>query len=51
MGQDTTEGDGGSDEGVKLLVTTDSELEVAGSDALDLEILGGVLKKKTVQSG
>lgn len=43
VGQDTSERDGGTDEGVELLVTTDGELEMAGSDALDLEILGRVL--------
>ena len=41
--QNTTKGDGGADEGVELLVTANSELEVAGGDALDLEVLGGVL--------
>lgn len=44
MGQDTTEGDGGADESVELFVTTDGELEVAGRNTLDLEVLGGVLK-------
>lgn len=43
MWQDTTEGDGGADQGVELLVTTDGKLQVAGRDTLDLEILGGVL--------
>lgn len=42
MRQDTTEGDRRADERVELLVTADSELKVAGRDALDLEILGGV---------
>lgn len=42
--QYTSEGDGGADQRVELLVTTDGELQVAGSDALDLEILGGVLE-------
>ena len=62
VGDDTTTGDGGLDEGVKLFVTTDGELhtstckgvfgrkqrerhshlKVAGSDALDLQVLGGV---------
>lgn len=41
--QDTTEGDGGTDQGVELLVTTDGKLQVAGGDTLDLEILGSVL--------
>ena len=43
MRKDTTEGDGGPNKGVELFVTTDGELEMAGCDALDLEILGGVL--------
>lgn len=43
MWQDTTEGDGGADQGIELLVTTDGKLQVAGSDTLDLEILGSVL--------
>lgn len=43
MWKDTAEGDGRTDEGVELLVTTDGELEVTWGDALDFEILGGVL--------
>jgi len=43
--QDTTKGDGGTDQSVELLVTTDGELQVAGSDTLDLEILGSVACK------
>jgi hypothetical protein len=42
VGDHTTTGDGGLDEGVELLVTTDSELQVAGSDALNLKVLAGV---------
>lgn len=42
MGQDTTKGDSGTDQGIQLFVTADGELEMAGSDALDLEILGSV---------
>lgn len=41
--QYTTEGDGGTNESIELLITTDGELEMAGSDTLDLEILGSVL--------
>lgn len=44
MGQDTTKGDGGTDQGVELFVTTDGELQVAGRDTLDFEILGGILQ-------
>ena len=36
VGDHTTTGDGGLDQGVELLVTADGELEVAGGDALDL---------------
>lgn len=43
VGEDTTEGDCGADQGIELLITTDSKLEMAGSDTLDLEVLGGVL--------
>ena len=42
MWQDTTERDRGADEGVKLLVAADGELQVTGRDALDFEILGSV---------
>jgi hypothetical protein len=41
--QHTTEGDRGADQSVELLVTADGELEMAGGDTLDLEVLGGVL--------
>lgn len=44
-GQDTTEGDGGTDEGIQLLVTTDGELQVTRGDTLDLQVLGGVASK------
>lgn len=43
MWQYTSEGDGRTDQRVELLVTADGELQMAGCDALDLEILGGVL--------
>lgn len=48
--QHTTKGDGGSDQGIQLLVTTDGELQMAGCDALDLEVLGGVLWKIPVST-
>ena len=38
----TTASNSGLDQGVKLFITSNSELQVSGSDALDLEILGGV---------
>ena len=47
----TTTGDGGLDEGVELLVTTDSELKVTWSDTLHLEVLGGVTRKLEHLSG
>lgn len=40
--QNTTEGDRGVDESIKLLVASDGELQVPGCNALDLEILGSV---------
>lgn len=49
MGEDTTEGDGGADKGVELLITTDGKLEMAGSNTLDLEVLGGILYKGSKQ--
>jgi hypothetical protein len=41
VGDDTTTGDGSLDEGIKLLVTADSQLEMSGSDALDLQVFAG----------
>ena len=42
MGDDSSAGDGGLDQGVQLLVSTDGQLQMAGSDTLHLQILGGV---------
>jgi len=42
MRKDTTEGNGRADEGIEFFVTADGELQVAGSDTFDFEILGGV---------
>ena len=39
---DTASSDGGLDQGVQLLVSTDGELQVPRCDPLDSEILGGV---------
>ena len=39
---DTTTSDGGLDQGVELLVTTDGQLQMTGGDALHLEILAGI---------
>lgn len=47
----TTAGNSGLDEGIELLVTTDSELQVAGSNAFDLEILGGITSQLKNFSG
>lgn len=33
---------GGSNEAIQLFITTDGKLKVAGRDALDFEVLGGV---------
>jgi len=42
VGNDTASGDGGLDERVQFFVTTDGQLQMAGSDTLHLQILGGV---------
>ena len=44
MRQYASERDGGADQRVELLVAADRELQVAGRDALDLEVLGGILE-------
>lgn len=49
--QHTTKGDGGADEGIELFVTSDGQLEMAGGDALDLEILGCVLHGRLMLQG
>ena len=41
----TTAGNGGTDQGVKFLVSTDGEQQVTGRDTLHLEILAGVSGK------
>lgn len=40
--QDSSSGDGGSDERVEFLVSTNGELEMTRGNTLDSEILGGV---------
>ena len=45
VGKDTAESDCGSDQSVQLFITTDSQLQVARSDALDLEILSSIACK------
>lgn len=42
VGQDTSSGDGGLDELIKLIVGADSEQQVAGVDTLYVHVLGGV---------
>jgi hypothetical protein len=42
--QHTTKGDGSTDQRIELFVTADGQLEMARSNALDLEVLGGVLR-------
>ncbi len=42
--QDTSEGNGGTNQGIELLVTADGQLEMTGRNALDLEVLRGVLE-------
>ena len=42
MGDHTTASNGGLDQGVKLLVAADRQLQVAGSDALDFQVLACV---------
>jgi len=42
VGDDSASGDGRLDQGVQLLVTTNGQLQVTGSDTLHLQILGGV---------
>lgn len=44
MWKDTTEGDSCADKGIEFFVSADGELQVAGSDTLDLEILGSILQ-------
>ena len=39
---DAAAGNGGLDQGVQLLVTTNGELQVTGGDTLHLQVLGGV---------
>ena len=42
VGDDTTAGNGSLDEGIKLFISSDSELEVARCDSLHLQVLAGV---------
>ena len=42
VGDNSSAGDGGLDEGVELLISANGELQVTRGDALDLEVLGSV---------
>lgn len=42
VGNDTTASNGGLDEGIKLLITTNGEQQVPGCDTLHLQVLAGV---------
>ena len=48
---DTTAGNGSLDQCVELLISADSQLQVAGSDAFDLEVLACVACKFEHLSG
>lgn len=39
---DTAASNGGLDEKIKLLISSDSQLKMSGSDSSDFEVLGGV---------
>ena len=42
VGNDSTSGDGGLDEGVELLVSSDGQLQMAGGDTLHFQIFASV---------
>lgn len=41
--EDTSKSDGGADQGIQFFVAADGELEMAGCDTLDLQVLGSIL--------
>ena len=45
VGDDTTTGNGGTDEGIKLLVSTDGKQQVTRGDTLHLKILASITSK------
>jgi hypothetical protein len=51
VGNDTTASNGGFDEGIKLLITTNGEKQVTGCDTLHLKILAGITSKLQNFSG
>ena len=42
VGDHTSAGDGSLDKGIKLLVTSDGQLQMSWSNSLDLQVFGGV---------
>lgn len=54
---DTAASNGGFDEKIKLLISSDSQLEMSGSDSSDFEVLGSVsgqlqhLSSKVLEDG
>ena len=48
---DTTTGNGSLDQGIQLLVSSDSELQVSWRDSLDFKVLGGVTSELQNLSG
>lgn len=42
VGDHTSAGDGGLDKGIKLLVTSDGQLQMSWSNSLDLQVFGCV---------
>ena len=46
--QDTTTGDGSSNQLVQFLVTSDGQLQMSGSDTLDSQVFCGVTYSKLV---
>lgn len=51
MWQDSSEGNRGSNEGIKFFVTADSELEVARGYPLNFEVFGRILCKSVHGTG
>ena len=51
VGDDTTAGDCGLDEGVELLVSSDCELEMSRCDSLHLKVLASVSSELQDLSG
>lgn len=43
MREDTSKSDGRADQSIQFFVAADGELEMAGCDTLDLQVLGSIL--------